>query len=204
MSDKRKEEAAESDWKLIARGGPALVLDRETPFEIWYEIGNKLRYMNKFVQFKLGDWLNFGFGAYGEKSSQAMIETGRDEQTLRNYAWVCGKVAPEARNLNLSFGHHALVAKYDSFIQIEELGVAEAQKMSVEEFRMYLRGKYAPKKDGEDGERPVRKTDKEYLEQILNITRERKIKAVPSKEDIAWMAKAISSIQNVCSAALEE
>jgi hypothetical protein len=203
-TENRREVATANDWNLIVSGGPALILDEETPFEVWQEIGSKLQFIEKYIQFKLGDWLNFGSGVYGEKYSQAVMETGYETKTLRNYSWICGKVAADARNAKLSFNHHALVAKYDSFVQIEELTIAEAQKMTVEEFREHLRKKYAPAGEGEGEGNPPKKDLKDVLIQIRDITRERKMKSIPSKEDIAWMMKALRSIENICVASTED
>jgi hypothetical protein len=204
-NDDRKTVANNTDWELILKGGPALIIDGETPFEIWQEIGTKLNFIEKYIQFKLGDWLNFGAGVYGEKHAQAIEETGYESKTLRNYAWICGKVAPEARNAKLSFNHHALVAKFDSFIQIEELTHAESESMSVEDFRHYLRGKYgvSEEKKNKDGGKNEPKDPEETIDRVLEIIRERKVKALPSKEDVAWMMGALKSIENVCLASKE-
>src|ERR1039457_2825142 len=65
------------DWQV----GPCrltptgLIVQGAPPFDEWAQCGTLLRRMKGAVQFWIGDWLNFGEHAYGEKYSQA-LETG--------------------------------------------------------------------------------------------------------------------------------
>ncbi len=79
-------------------------------YEEWEAAGLMYRFWAGCIQWVLGDWLNYGEKQFGEKYAQAVAETELDAQTLRNYAWVCHKVAPENRDHRLSFSHHAEVA----------------------------------------------------------------------------------------------
>lgn len=76
-------------------------------FEDWDRVGHFLRYAHTGVQFWIGDWLNFGEGAYGEKHAQALEHTGYDAHTLQTYAWVARRVPIENRVEKVPFGHYA-------------------------------------------------------------------------------------------------
>lgn len=58
----------------------------------------------------IGDLINYGEKVYGQTYAQAMEATGLAEQTLTNYASVCGRIPRSRRRLGLKFGVHAEVA----------------------------------------------------------------------------------------------
>ena len=63
------------------------------------------------VMFWIGDWLNYGEKAnYGDKYTQALEVTKYDYQTLRDAAWVSGRIQLSDRSDNLSWTHHRAVA----------------------------------------------------------------------------------------------
>jgi len=58
----------------------------------------------------IGDLINYGEKVYGQTYAQAVEATGLAEQTLTNYASVCGRIPRSRRRLGLKFGVHAEVA----------------------------------------------------------------------------------------------
>ncbi len=66
--------------------------------------------MGRACQWWIGDWINYGDAAYGEKYAQALDETGLDVQTLMNAAWVAGRIPAGLREERLSWTHHREVA----------------------------------------------------------------------------------------------
>jgi len=79
----------------------------EPDFEAWDNVGVFLRYIHTGSQFWIGDWLNYGEHAYGEKYSQAVEHTGYDLHTLQTYSWIARQVSPENRIEKVPFGHYA-------------------------------------------------------------------------------------------------
>ena len=190
-------------WEMILGGGPGLTLSEDTVFEEWDDLGKKLRYIEQFIQFKLGDWLNSGSALYGEKYSQALEDTDYAKQTLADFAWVCGKIPIESRNPHVSFGHHKVVAKLDSFQQIEELQYAQESKMTMEEFRQYIKGKYGVKPNASSN---LPKDDEplNILTQILKLVRSRKLSALPKASEVAWMQQTIKDVEKLCVRIVED
>jgi hypothetical protein len=79
-------------------------------FDDWVSIGFHIARISNASSWWLGDWLVYGRRAYGDRYKRALEATQLDYQTLRNYAWVAGRVEASRRRENLSFQHHAEVA----------------------------------------------------------------------------------------------
>lgn len=69
----------------------------------------------------LGDALNYAELSYGEMYAQAHVWTGLAEQTLMNYASVCGRVPKSRRRGELPFSVHAELASLPAKEQKEWL-----------------------------------------------------------------------------------
>ncbi len=82
-------------------------------FEDWEAIGPMLHAMEGAVHWWIGDWLNHGERKWGEKYAQAMDETEFKYGTLRDDAWVAGRVKLSDRSDNLSWYHHRIVAQFE-------------------------------------------------------------------------------------------
>ena len=80
-------------------------------FEEWDSLGQQLAPVGKSIGFIIGDWINYGEKRYGEKYDEALKRTELAYQTLRDYAYVAGRVQMSFRNDNLDFTHHRVVAK---------------------------------------------------------------------------------------------
>ena len=94
-------------------------------YDDWSAIGETLQRMGFAIQFAIGDWLNYGERAYGEKYAQAILDTGRSYQTLMNYAYVANKIEFYLRRENLSFSHHSAIASLEPDQQARLLDDAE-------------------------------------------------------------------------------
>jgi hypothetical protein len=80
-------------------------------FQAWEAFGSLLNTVEWALQFAVGDWLNYGEDAFGEKAAQVVDAERWDEQTLRVYRWTAAKVPPENRRIPpLTFTHHMAVA----------------------------------------------------------------------------------------------
>jgi DNA mismatch repair ATPase MutL len=91
--------------------------------------------LHRSSQWWVGDLLNIGEHTYGEKYSQALEATGFEEQTLKNYKWVCARVEKSLRKDNLTFSHHALVASLQPDEQKQWLTLAVNNKWTVAQLR---------------------------------------------------------------------
>ncbi len=96
------------DWHLARN---ALYVSRELEFEDWVSLGHRIAIVSDSAAWWIGDWLRFGRNRYGRRRYMTVVEaTDLDYQTLRNYAWVAGRIPPSRRQQSLSFGHHAEIA----------------------------------------------------------------------------------------------
>ena len=89
---------------------PALRLRLGMTFTEWQCVGRRLGSVSSASTWALGDWLLFGQRAFAGRYRTALDATDLDYQTLRNYAWVAGRLPASRRRHELSFGHHAEVA----------------------------------------------------------------------------------------------
>ena len=113
----------------------ALDLQAGLSFEEWEQVGGVLGRIGRAHQWWVGDWLNYGERAYGEKYAQAMDATGLDYSAVANYAWVAKAVEPSTRVETLSWSHHREVAHLETVEQADWLSRAEAQGWSRNELR---------------------------------------------------------------------
>lgn len=66
-------------------------------YEEWARLGVQWATIERAMRLCLGDWLNYGEKAYGQKYSQAINDTGFEYGYLANLAWVCRAVPLERR-----------------------------------------------------------------------------------------------------------
>jgi len=108
-------------FRLTSTG---LVVKGKPSFDAWEECGSYLQRIEGAIQFWIGDWLNFGQHAYGEKYAQAVSET--QAETWRHYAWVSDNVDACIRIHNLSWSHHLQVAKLHDTPDVQRDLLAQA------------------------------------------------------------------------------
>jgi len=82
-----------------------------TPTESeWVACGKVLRRVEGAVQFWIGDWVNYGEKAYGEKYTEAVDVVGLDYETARKYAYVAHNVELCLRRHNVGYSIHKEIA----------------------------------------------------------------------------------------------
>jgi hypothetical protein len=105
----------------------------------WVRIGHRFGGMARCSPWLLGDWIRYGNARWGEKYSEAMRITGYDVQSLRNFAYVAGRVDPSRRRDDLSWSHHAEICALSVEDQERFLDTAARERMSVADLRVELR-----------------------------------------------------------------
>lgn len=125
-----------------ARATPsALRLRSGLPFDDWLSVGRHISRISSASAWWLGDWIVYGRRSYRDRYAAALAATPLDYQTLRNYAWVAGRVEMSRRRDNLSFQHHAEVAALPEADQEIWLQRAERLHWSRSELRQQLAAK---------------------------------------------------------------
>lgn len=131
--------------ELMATG---IVLPDGLTFQQWSDIGELLEQARRreelklfAIQCALGDWVNYGEHAYGEKYAQAIMESGRAYQTLANLAWITSKIEPERRRPHLSIAHHSAVAALPPPDADALLDMAEMENASSNELRRLVQNR---------------------------------------------------------------
>jgi len=106
----------------------------------WSAVGRRFGEIGRCSQWWLGDWINYGNTKFGERYSRAMKLTGYDVQSLMNMVYVASRFEISRRRENLSWSHHATVAPLGAAEQEYWLNRAIAEKLSVADLRVELRG----------------------------------------------------------------
>jgi hypothetical protein len=130
-----------------------LELSLKMTFDKWLSIGRDLAITANSAAWWLGDWLIYGETAFTGRYRSAIEQTSLDYKTLRNYAWVARRFAPERRREGLSFGHHAEVAALSEPEQNFWLRKAETLGWSRNELRHGVRASLREREET-GGERP--------------------------------------------------
>lgn len=129
----------------------AMVFSQDISEQSWERIGTGLRELVNSSAWWLADWLIFGEAAYScRRYREAIDRTGLDYQTLRNYAWVARRFEHHRRRVDLSFAHHAEVARLSPPEQDYWLRKADQHKWSRNELRRALRASLAEQLDTSD------------------------------------------------------
>jgi lysyl-tRNA synthetase class I len=87
--------------------------------------------LGEHVQFWIGDVLNAGYVAYGNKYAEALKRTNRAHSTLRQYASVARRIPVEKRKATLSFWHHEVIVRMSEQTAVDKLlddAAAKAEK----------------------------------------------------------------------------
>ena len=132
----------------VATTKVALVLPEDLPYDEWERTGRKLAGILSSSSWWLGDWLIYGKAQYTDRYERAVQAAGLQYQTLRNYAWVAGRIPPARRRDTVSFQHHAEVASLPAEEQEVWLQQAQENGWSLRQLRGAIRevrnGKAAP------------------------------------------------------------
>jgi hypothetical protein len=106
----------------------------------WSAVGRRFGEIGRCSQWWLGDWIHYGNTKFGERYSRAVKLTGYDVQSLMNMVYVASRFEISRRRENLSWSHHATLAALDPDEQDYWLARALADKLSVADLRVELRG----------------------------------------------------------------
>ena len=118
----------------------SLQLQGIMPFSKYLDAARLLGKIGHGVPWWCGDLLNYGEARYGERYAQAEAVMGLDAGTLANIASVCSRVDPSRRREQLSFAHHAEVAKLEPQDQATWLARAERDGLTRAALRKALKG----------------------------------------------------------------
>lgn len=116
-----------------------LKLPQGLDFDLWDEIGRELAVTEQVIQWRIGDWLNYGEREYGETYQRAAAVTLLAPKTLQNYAYVANAVEPSRRRDNLDFSTHAEVAALPPAQQDALLTQAAQSGLTTREIRQLVR-----------------------------------------------------------------
>lgn len=114
-------------------------IEPHLPLKEWREIGKLLKLIEGFVQWWIGDWLNYGERTYGDTYAQAAAATDYEIETLRNAAWVAAKFEPSSRDDELTWGHHKAVASLPLQEQRAALTKAKSERLNVRDTELLVR-----------------------------------------------------------------
>jgi N6-adenosine-specific RNA methylase IME4 len=120
----------------------SLELPPTLTFERWTEIGKVLGRIGRAHQWWIGDWLNYGERAYGEKYAQAMDATGLEYGTVANCAYVAGRIELSRRRESLTFAHHQELAPLELTEQDAWMERAELEALTRNDLRRELRQRH--------------------------------------------------------------
>lgn len=133
------------------------ILDQLTPDE-WEALGGYLGAMNSALRFAIGDWINWGEGAVGDRYDQAQHMLGLSFSTVRSWSSVAMLIARVRRRTpEVSWSHHEAIATLPPREQRKWLARIEREGWTVEETRAARRAE-----DPDDGE-PVAPDGSEAL-----------------------------------------
>jgi hypothetical protein len=128
---------------------------REMDLAEWTAAGQRLGTMGRCGQWGLGDWIRYGNAKFGERYTRAARITGYDVQTLMNMVYVASKFEISRRRETLSWSHHETLASLDNEEQDHWLERASAERLSVSDLRIELRGaRRAPRDPDAEGSKP--------------------------------------------------
>ena len=103
----------------------------------WQQLGDYLAWAEQSTPWLIAEWLAYGEANYGERAAQAASDaTGFKLDTIKQYEWVAGKVAPEQRDPDLSFAHHRIVAALRAPSQRRMLALAKENGWSTKKLQM--------------------------------------------------------------------
>lgn len=120
----------------------SLSLPKDLAFAGAEKILKQLMNCGEALPWWIGDLLAQSEILYGESYAQLVDPTGREVGTLKNYHWLSTAVESSRRRDDLSWRHHAEVAKLEPKSQDKWLGIASDNKLSTRELHHSIaRGK---------------------------------------------------------------
>jgi hypothetical protein len=116
--------------ELESQHGGTLTIDEAR------DVARSLGAMARGHQWWIGDLLVYGEEQFGEEFAQIEAELELEPRTAGNYRWVADKVAATRRRDDLSWSHHAEVARLKPAAQKTLLKWAADEKATVRDLRI--------------------------------------------------------------------
>lgn len=113
----------------------------------WISYGKRFGSLGRACGWWIGDWLNFGSAAYGQKYSRAARILKYEVQTLMNMAYVASRFEASRRREGVSWSHHAELAALPAEEQDRWLDRVEEDRLTVRDLRLELRREAAASRD---------------------------------------------------------
>jgi hypothetical protein len=113
--------------------------DKDMSYAEWRAYGYELVHMHDATLFWIGDWVNHGKSAYGEKYKIALEVLPYAYQSLVNIAFVCAHMPVLRRRVDLTWTHHREVMSLPAKKQATFLKEAATKKWSVAQLRAAVR-----------------------------------------------------------------
>lgn len=115
-------------------------LKTAVPRQKWAEDAVDMVKSQNAGNFRLGDWLAYGWDNFGEGYIAASGILGFQHPSLKNIVSVCRRVAKSRRrDFPLAFGHHEAVASLVPADQIRFLAIAIEKSLPVAQLRAHVR-----------------------------------------------------------------
>lgn len=115
-----------------------LLLGPEADVETLESHAQKLFFMQKNINWWIGDLVNFGEARWGDELWQAIPE-GVSETMIGRFVAMSRKVKPLDRVPSASWTMHSISAKVESNLRKALLNHAVSEGMETDEFREYLK-----------------------------------------------------------------
>lgn len=127
-----------------------LEIDGEITSDEWLEFASWISTLQDSIQWILGDLVNYAYmrlddwmpdGEYSEGKYKLFLEqTDYSYSSLRKFASIAGRIAPERRFSELSYSHHVEVADLSEKEQEHYLSQAIEKSWSVRQLRIEVQG----------------------------------------------------------------
>jgi hypothetical protein len=159
---------------LVHYESTALVIDDGLEIDEWLFVARALGAMTRGHQWWVGDVLVYG-ERYGEDVfSQAAEELGLEPHTLTNWRWVASAVKPSRRRDDLTWSHHAEVARLGPKAQRDTLARAAKLDWTVRQLRDHVALTYPqshPELFGDDSGEPSGRAEVDIQKRLEELER---------------------------------
>ena len=113
--------------------------DKSITKQAWILFGQHMVKLQKATPWMIGDWINFGTAAYGEKYAVAQATLDYSMQALRTFSWMANTFPLSSRRRDLTWAHHREVAGLTEQERAILLDKAIAEKWTVPDLRQHIR-----------------------------------------------------------------
>jgi len=156
---------------------------------------------------RIGDLLNEGHDRFGEKYTQGVPDNvlKYNPDSLRNFMWVCSRIAPAVRRITeLSFGHHQVVAAMEPELQNRWLALSVERDWRIRDLKAAIKSLESPEVHSGASVEPLESSNDssegDNIETPSEAVREAKegvLSYCRSKEGRTWVPSDSSIIRNL-------